>query len=75
MSCCGRQRAALGGERAGLVNEGAPVWISYAGVRTISVKGPATGHIYRFVPGNSLRVHADDAPSLRDIPGLQARQA
>jgi len=49
----------------------AAVRFSYAGVRTIVVRGAATGHIYRFAPGTSLRVHGSDAPSMREIPGLR----
>jgi hypothetical protein len=76
MSCCGQQRAALAGGGATNISESEPpVWISYAGVRTILVKGGATGHIYRFVPGGMLRVNASDAPSMRDIPGLKRREA
>ena len=55
------------------VEEGVAVRFSNAGVRTILVKGAATGHIYRFAPGTSLRVHGSDAPSMREIPGLRQR--
>ncbi len=76
MSCCGQQRAALAGAGATNISESGPsVWISYAGVRPILVKGGVTGHIYRFVPGGMLRVNASDAPSMRDIPGLKSREA
>jgi hypothetical protein len=74
MSCCGRQRAMMiAHERAGDEDESAPVWFLYAGVRTIVVKGGATGHVYRFAPGHMLRVHGDDASSMREIPGLRPR--
>lgn len=49
---------------------GAPVLFSYAGVRTIAVKGAATGQVYRFAPGTSIHVQGKDAPSMREIPGL-----
>jgi hypothetical protein len=73
MSCCGRQRVAMSGERINAVDQGAPLWFLYAGVRAIVVKGTATGHIYRFAPGCALRVHGSDAPSMREIPGLRRR--
>jgi hypothetical protein len=73
MSCCGRQRAAMMAERTGDVDESEPIWLSYAGVRAILVNGPATGRVYRFAPGNWLRVHRRDAPSMRGIPGLKKR--
>ncbi len=75
MSCCGQQRAALAGSAANFSGSESPVWVSYAGVRTILVKGAATGHIYRFVPGGMLRVNPDDALSMRDVPGLKRRDA
>jgi hypothetical protein len=73
MSCCGRQRAAMVVARTGDIEESEPVWLSYAGVQAIVVKGTATGHVYRFSPGNWLRVHGSDAPSMREIPGLKNR--
>jgi hypothetical protein len=73
MSCCGRQRSMMVRERAGGEEESAPIWFSYAGVRTIIVKGGATGHVYRFAPGEILRVHRGDAASMREIPGLRPR--
>jgi hypothetical protein len=60
-------------ERTGAIEKSEAVLISYAGVRAIVVKGPATGRIYRFAPGNWLRVHGSDAPSMREIPGLKKR--
>ncbi len=60
-------------ERAGDEDESAPIWFLYAGVRTIIVKGGATGHVYRFAPGEILRVHSGDAASMREIPGLRPR--
>jgi hypothetical protein len=74
MSCCGRQRAAMAAQPTGGIEESEPVWLSYAGVRAIVVKGPATGHVYRFVPGRWLRVHGSDAGSMREIPGLKKRE-
>lgn len=73
MSCCGKQRTAMMAERTSDIDDTPPVWLSYAGVRAIVVKGPATGRVYRFAPGNWLRVHGSDAPSMRDIPGLKKR--
>jgi hypothetical protein len=58
MKCCGRQRAAMMAGRTGDIEESEPVWLSYAGVRAIVVKGPASGRFYRFTPGNWLRVHS-----------------
>jgi hypothetical protein len=57
--------------RAGAVEDRAPVLYSYAGVRTIVVRGSATGRVYRFAPGTSLRVHGGDAPSMHAVPGLR----
>ncbi|MGA7343182.1 MAG: hypothetical protein WBE72_01160 [Terracidiphilus sp.] len=71
MSCCGQQRAAMAGMRAGQVEERAPVLFSYAGVRAIAVRGSATGRVYRFAPGALLRVQGGDAPSMQQIPGLR----
>ena len=73
MSCCGRQRSMMARERAGDEEERAPIWFLYAGVRTIIVKGGATGHVYRFAPGEILRVYGGDAASMREIPGLRPR--
>lgn len=74
MSCnCGRQRSAMMAQQTGDI-DAETVWISYAGVRAIVVKGPATGRVYRFAPGNWLRVHGSDAPSMREIPGLKKRE-
>jgi hypothetical protein len=61
------------GEPAMSVEDSVPVWLSYTGMRPIVVKGPATGHVYHFAPGNWLRVHGSDEPSMRDIPGLRRR--
>lgn len=74
MNCCGRQRAVATGERTSGAEEREPVWISYAGVGVVVVKGPATGHVYRFSPGNWRRVHGSDAPAMREIPGLRRRE-
>jgi hypothetical protein len=71
MSCCGRKRAAMTASGIDDIEESEPIWLSFAGVRAIVVKGPATGRYYRFAPGNRLRVHASDAPSMREIPGLK----
>jgi hypothetical protein len=75
MSCCGRQRTMMASERAGGEDESTPIWFLYAGVRTILVKGGATGHVYRFAPGQVLRVHSGDAASMREIPGLRPRDS
>ena len=72
MSCCGRQRA-MTVEPTGAVGESEPLWISYSGAGVVVVKGPATGHVYRFSPGSWRRVHGSDAPSMRGIPGLRRR--
>jgi len=61
----------MAGNGSSGVQNGTAVRFSYAGVRTIVVKGAATGHIYRFAPGTSLNVQASDAASMREIPGLR----
>jgi hypothetical protein len=71
MSCCGQKRAEVYGNSAGGADELAAVRLSYGGVRTIMVRGTATGSFYRFVPGSSLQVHGADAPYMRAIPGLR----
>jgi hypothetical protein len=71
MNCCGRQRAAISGQGAGAMKGGAPVRLSYAGVRPIVVRGAATGRLYRFAPGSSVPVQRSDAPSMRAIPALR----
>jgi hypothetical protein len=71
MSCCGQQRAEYLRINAGGANAAAAVHVSYGGVRTILVRGEATGSLYRFVPGSSLQVHGADALYMRAIPGLR----
>jgi hypothetical protein len=71
MSCCGQKRAEVYGSGASGADVAAAVRLSYGGVRTIVVRGAATGSMYRFVPGSSLRVHGADASSMRAIPGLR----
>jgi hypothetical protein len=71
MSCgCGAGRAMMN-KRGRDLDEGDPIWFSFAGAKVIVVKGGATGRLYRFVPGSRLRVHASDAPSMKAIPGLR----
>jgi hypothetical protein len=60
----------MAGNGATSADGGAPVLFSYAGVRTIAVKGGATGQVYRFAPGTSIHVQGKDAASMREIPGL-----
>ena len=71
MSCCGQKRVELYSKSAGGAVELAAVQLSYGGVRTIMVRGTATGSVYRFAPGSSLKVHGADAPYMRAIPGLR----
>jgi hypothetical protein len=70
MTCCGRRVAAA---LTRTPTDGETVWISYAGVGAVVVRGPFTGHTYRFAPGNWRRVHRADAGSMQGIPGLQRR--
>jgi hypothetical protein len=78
MSCCGNQRTALRQEPASPVRResgywtSAPVEFEYTGQGQLSVTGPLTGTVYRFV-GNSarVRVHGSDAPSMLMVPGLR----
>jgi hypothetical protein len=71
MSCCGQKRVEVYGGGAGAASVPAAVRLSYGGVRTIVIRGGATGSLYRFAPGSSLQVHGADAPSMRAIPGLR----
>jgi hypothetical protein len=71
MSCCGQQRAEYLRINAGVANAAAAVQLSYGGVRTILVRGMATGSLYRFVPGSTLQVLGADASFMRAIPGLR----
>jgi hypothetical protein len=71
MSCCGRKRAAISTNRNAAAEPVAPVRISYAGVRTIMVRGSVSGQVYRFVPGGFAWVYGGDAPYMREIPGLK----
>ena len=71
MSCCGQKRVEVYGKGVDGVSESAAVQLSYGGVRVIMVRGTATGSLYRFAPGSSLKVHGADAPYMRAIPGLR----
>lgn len=80
MSCCGSRRAAFHSQmvsatRSGNASYRPPVTIDfeYTGHGQLTVKGPATGVIYRFeAHGQRLSVHGADAASLRAIPALKA---
>ena len=48
------------------------VEFEYVGPTAMTVRGPFSGERYRFhYPGARLRVHANDASSLKAIPNLQ----
>ncbi len=78
MSCCGKMRTVLG-DRNDKNSDGAMdaprVDLTFSGVRAIVVTGGVTGHVYRFVPGATLRVHGGDAASMRQIPGLRPKSS
>ena len=79
MSCCGSRRAVfhrqiVSATRSGNVNYRPPATIEfeYIGQGQLTVKGPATGVVYRFgTHGQRLSVHGADAASLRTIPSLK----
>jgi hypothetical protein len=79
MSCCGSRRAVfrpqmVSATRSGNVNYRPPVMIEfeYTGHGQLTVKGSATGVVYRFgTHGQRLSVHGADAASLRAIPSLK----
>lgn len=73
MSCCGQKRAEVHGGGTSGADVAAAIRLSYGGVRTIIVRGMATGSLYRFVPGSTLQVHGADASFMRAIPGLRQR--
>jgi hypothetical protein len=51
----------------------ARVEFEYVGPTAMTVRGPFSGERYRFhYPGARLRVHPNDASSLKAIPNLQA---
>lgn len=80
MSCCGSRRATFHPQmvsptRSGNASYRPPTTIEfeYTGYGQLTVKGPATGVVYRFeTHGRRLSVHGADAASLRAIPSLKA---
>ena len=51
----------------------ASVEFEYIGPTAMTVRGPFSGERYRFhYPGARLRVHPNDASSLKAVPNLQA---
>ena len=70
--CCGRARSISSGPRLDSPPRNGVVF-AYLGRTALSVKGPATGAVYRFVaPGARLQVDARDADALRKVAVLRA---
>lgn len=79
MSCCGSQRASISHMTAGSAAPEGRFWNSgaiefeYSGSGALTVTGPLTGLVYRFLGGGArLLVHGSDAPSFVSVPGLRA---
>jgi hypothetical protein len=86
MSCCGKKRASMT-VRSNPRHEFAPQSdrsqaqglsgsvVEYVGATTLTVRGPVSGHMYRFsTSGACMVVDARDAPFLLSIPSLRKRQ-
>ena len=79
MSCCGGRRAVFHPRMVSVTRSGnagyrPPVTteFEYTGYGLLTVKGPATGVVYRFeAHGQRLPVHGADAAWLRTIPSLK----
>jgi hypothetical protein len=78
MSCCGKEREALGYEFAS-ASAGVRTYFAdavefeYVGQGELTVIGPLTGTTYRFsADRRRQRVEGHDAPSLAYVPGLKA---
>jgi hypothetical protein len=86
MSCCGKARASLAVQsntRAEPVARIAPsrvqtlggLLLEYVGSTSLTVRGPASGQVYRFALGGvRMLVDGRDAPFLLAIPQLKKRQ-
>ena len=81
MSCCGDQRASFRREAVVSASSHVQHWnpgvteFEYAGSGQLTVTGPLTGTVYRFISGaGPVRVHAPDAASLVSVPGLRPIQ-
>ncbi len=80
MSCCGSRRAAFRSAPVSSTSSGSIVYrqsaameFEYTGHTQLTVTGPHTGVVYRFVAhGQRLQVHGGDVASLRSIPSLRA---
>jgi len=79
MSCCGSRRAAYHSAPASVVSSGNASYRSlsitefeYTGHAQLTVRGPATGIVYRFQShGQRLAVHGVDVTSLQNVPSLR----
>lgn len=70
--CCGRMRAISASPRLEPPARNGVVF-TYLGRTALTVTGPATGTIYRFVtPGAHLRIDPRDAPALQRVAVLRA---
>jgi hypothetical protein len=84
MSCCGNQRSSIRQESpvrhsvtaspssaSGHWTPGA-THFEYTGHGQLTVTGPLTGQVYRFIgPGARVLIHGADASSLILVPGLR----
>ncbi len=79
MSCCGNQRASYRREFSHANSSypspqhasGAAAEFQYAGSGQLTVTGPLTGTVYRFAPGERVKVHPSDVPSMATVPQLR----
>jgi hypothetical protein len=87
MSCCGKKRANMtvqsnprpefAPQVARPKSEGlSGSVVEYLGATALTVRGPVSGHMYRFATsGARMVVDARDAPFLLSIPSLRKRQS
>lgn len=85
MSCCGNQRSSMRNEpsarhqASSSSGSGSGHWtpgttsFEYTGRGQLTVTGPLTGQVYRFIgAGARVVIHGSDVPSLIAVPGLRA---